>query len=127
MAGPSGVIKVGRVNVRATCDVRFSPTGPVFRQEHKVPLAHVVRVVSGVEISPLEMTGVWRVETRAVLAAAYPGGSRAKLDSTLTHAVEVDVAGNEIRVRCGRVKLANLADSGATDPLARPTCPRCAR
>ena len=39
------VVRIGRVNVIASCDVRFSPTGPWHRQEHKIPIAHVVRVV----------------------------------------------------------------------------------
>lgn len=47
------VIRVGRVNVRASCDVRFSPGGPVFHQEHVIPLAHVVRVVPDHEVKTL--------------------------------------------------------------------------
>jgi hypothetical protein len=51
--GGRGVYKVervGRVNVIASTDVRFSPTGPWYHQEHKIPLSHVVRVVPANEI-----------------------------------------------------------------------------
>ena len=48
------VVKAGRVNVRASTDVRFSPTGPWFHQEHTIPLAHVVRVVPTGEIAKLK-------------------------------------------------------------------------
>lgn len=48
------VIRAGRVNVRASCDVRFSPTGPWHHQEHTIPLAHVVRVVPASEVAPRE-------------------------------------------------------------------------
>ena len=49
MYGDGGykVVRVGRVNVLASCDVRFSPTGPWFHQEHRIPLSHVSRVVPG--------------------------------------------------------------------------------
>lgn len=48
--GPGGrgafkVVKVGRVNVRASSRVRFSPTGPWYEHEHTIPLSHVVRVI----------------------------------------------------------------------------------
>ncbi len=46
------VVRVGRVNVRASCDVRWSPTGPWFHQEHVIPLDHVVRVVPDAEVAP---------------------------------------------------------------------------
>jgi len=39
------VERVGRANVLTSCDVRFAPNGPIFHQEHRIPLAHVVRVV----------------------------------------------------------------------------------
>jgi|SRR5882672_618798 len=48
------VVRAGRVNVRASCDVRFSPTGPWYHQEHVIPLAHVVRVVPASEVAPRE-------------------------------------------------------------------------
>jgi hypothetical protein len=38
------------VNVRASVDVRFSPTGPWYHQEHTIPLNHVVRVIPPSEI-----------------------------------------------------------------------------
>jgi hypothetical protein len=47
------VVKCGRVNVRAYCDVRWSPTGPVFRQEYRIPLRHVVRIVPAQEVQRL--------------------------------------------------------------------------
>jgi hypothetical protein len=46
------VVRCGRVNVRASCRVRFSPTGPWYHQEHTIPLHHVVRVVPDVQVSP---------------------------------------------------------------------------
>ena len=64
-----------------------------------------------------------RYETRFVLAGAYL--FFAEEDTLLAHAVEVDAAGNDVRVLCGRVKLASLADPGATDPGEEPTCKRC--
>lgn len=48
------VVKVGRVNVRCSSDVRFRPDGPVYHHEHTIPLLHVVRIVSADEIMPLE-------------------------------------------------------------------------
>lgn len=44
------VVSVGRVNVKVAQDVRFSPTGPWFHQEHVVPLAHVERIVDASEV-----------------------------------------------------------------------------
>lgn len=46
------VVKVGRVNVLASIDVRFSPTGPWYHQEHTIPLSHVVRVIPPNELAP---------------------------------------------------------------------------
>jgi len=65
------------------------------------------------------------IETRAVLADAYPRGRRPP--SLLTHAVEVTPEGDVARVLCGRVTVDHLADSCASDPAADPTCPRCRR
>lgn len=48
--GAFQVAKVGRVNVKASIDIRFSPTGPWYRQEHTIPLSHVVRVIPSDEI-----------------------------------------------------------------------------
>lgn len=50
--GAYKVVKVGRVNVIASVDVRFSPTGPWHHQEHKIPLHHVVRVIPPNEMRP---------------------------------------------------------------------------
>lgn len=70
-----------------------------------------------------EAMSVSKFETRAVLGAAYlPGSGRRH-----THTVEVDLLGSEIRVLCGRVILANVADTYADDPKAPPTCPQCRR
>jgi len=44
------VIKVGRANVRASIDVRFSPTGPWHHQEHTIPISHIVRIIPPGEI-----------------------------------------------------------------------------
>jgi hypothetical protein len=63
-------------------------------------------------------------ETRAVLAGAYLSGSR----TLLTHTVELDANGFEIRVLCNRVQLDSLADPYAlseTDRKAQPTCKTC--
>lgn len=51
-AGAYKVVKVGRVNVVASIDVRFSPTGPWHHQEHKIPIGHIVRVIPPSEIAP---------------------------------------------------------------------------
>src|SRR5574337_1234698 len=51
-AGAYKVVKVGRVNVIASIDVRFSPTGPWHHQEHKIPLGHIVRVIPPSELTP---------------------------------------------------------------------------
>lgn len=48
------VVRVGRVNVVGSVDVRFSPTGAWHHQEHKIPLSHVVRVAP--EVSTKEFT-----------------------------------------------------------------------
>ena len=45
------VVSVGRVNIRASQDVRFSPTGPWYHQTHTVPMSHVQRVVPLDEIA----------------------------------------------------------------------------
>jgi hypothetical protein len=47
--------------------------------------------------------------------------------SFLTHSVEVDAQGNELRVFCKRVELENVADRYAGDVTERSTCPRCAK
>lgn len=64
------------------------------------------------------------VQTRAVLADAYPAKHRGAL---LTHSVLVDAAGLELKVLCGRVQLDSLADEMATDRTAAPTCQTCRR
>lgn len=60
-------------------------------------------------------------ETRAVLGAAY------KHDRTayLTHLVELNAEGEEIRVMCNRVKLEHLADPLAIPTGSMPTCHKC--
>lgn len=65
-----------------------------------------------------------RIETWDVLAGAYLGKSP-RLDSCLTHAVEVDANGDPVRVLCGRVKLENLCQQiPEGDPI---TCKTCAK
>ncbi len=64
------------------------------------------------------------IETRAILAHAYPSGHRGPF---LTHAVHVDGGGNPRRILCGGPMIENLADRFATDPIAPPTCKRCAK
>lgn len=63
------------------------------------------------------------IQTRAVLAGAY----RARIAVTLTHAAELDAAGDPVRVLCGRVDPESLADPLAGDPSAPPTCATCRR
>lgn len=64
--------------------------------------------------------------TRGVLGGAYKGksvGTRA----LLTHDVEVDAEGFEIKVSCRGVQLDHIVDQSA-DPEGHdkpPTCPRC--
>ena len=38
------VERVGSQNVLVSCDVRWSPTGPWYHQEHRVPIFHVAAV-----------------------------------------------------------------------------------
>jgi len=72
---------------------------------------------------------VIRIETRSVLAGVYvnqglftPGAG----GEPRTHAVEVDEERWPVRVLCGpSPKVENLADEGACDPFAPPTCSRC--
>lgn len=73
-------------------------------------------------------------ETRAVLAAAYPWSNPpASLSghtpsrNMLTHVIETDDTGAEIKVLCGRVRLDSIADSGAEDVNSTPSCAICAR
>ena len=69
-----------------------------------------------------------KIETREVLAGAYKRGVRDT--RLLTHAVEVDERGRELRVLCSRVKFDSLADRGSLTEFQRgfePTCPACAR
>ena len=58
MYGDGGykVLSVGRVNVKVSCDVRFSPTGPWFHQEHRFPIAHVQRCYTPEEVAALVAT-----------------------------------------------------------------------
>lgn len=67
-------------------------------------------------------TTTW--ETREVLAGAYASKNPKSL---LTHAVEVDQDGRELRVACGRVELDNIADHYSGDVTRQPTCSRCRR
>ena len=70
-------------------------------------------------------------ETRDVLAGAYEGGARKKHfgeKAWLSHTVEFDDDGKDVRVLCGRVKLENMADAGAStaeELASRPTCKHC--
>lgn len=69
-----------------------------------------------------------RLETREVLAGAYVRDIRDT--RLLTHAVEVNERGREIRVLCNRVTFDSLADAGSLTEFQRglePTCPACAR
>jgi hypothetical protein len=67
-----------------------------------------------------------RVETRAVLAGAYPGRriERGK-QPMLTHSLVSDELSGKEHVLCGRVLVDSLADPYAGDPQEPPTCPRC--
>ena len=59
-----------------------------------------------------------------MLAGAYASRNPKSL---LTHSVEVDARGDELRVYCGRVAIENVADRRGGDVDERPTCPRCAK
>ena len=59
-----------------------------------------------------------KLETRGVLAGHYRGDALAKAK---THAVEVDSAGNDVRVLCGEIDVDHMCD--AIEPVL--TCPRC--
>jgi len=64
-------------------------------------------------------------ETRGVLAGAYRESSP---KSMLTHVVELDAEGNELRVLCRRVQLDSMADRYAGVDTTEPaTCLVCAR
>jgi hypothetical protein len=68
------------------------------------------------------------IETRVLLGAVYRGlRSRTYPHRMLSHAVEVDDDGVEVRVLCGRVQLESLADPLAGDTAERPTCQACLR
>lgn len=71
-----------------------------------------------------EEAGGTHWETRGVLAGAYASRNPKSL---LTHSVEVDSRGDDLRVFCGRVALENVADRYGGDDDERPTCPRCAK
>jgi hypothetical protein len=64
-----------------------------------------------------------RHQTREVLAGAYVR----KNPVCLTHLVEVDADGFEIKTMCSKVKLDSICDSYGSDVEAKPTCPTCAR
>lgn len=70
------------------------------------------------------MDGKPWLETREVLAAAYLGPNKGS--SMLSHSVEVGSSGSIIRVLCDRVSPLSIADAGAADILAEPTCKSCA-
>jgi hypothetical protein len=77
------------------------------------------------EWAAMELT----VQTRELLADTRGYGRRVASGQMLTHSVLVDAEGRDQRVLC-RVKLENIADSGAGDAAslaARPTCRTCAR
>jgi hypothetical protein len=72
----------------------------------------------------MTLTANHTIETRGVLAGAYR--SRKSLGDALTHSVEIDAEGNEVRALCsGRVKVENIADKYSGDTARRPTCPHC--
>ena len=68
----------------------------------------------------------YHLETRAILAGAYRGTSVSRR-TLLTHVAVVREDGSIARVLCGRVDIDSLADSGAMDVHAIPTCQTCAR
>lgn len=67
-----------------------------------------------------------KYETRAVLAAAY-NGMHHPFYKMHTHTVEFEHYDVDGRVLCSRVKLTHMADAGADDPYAPPSCPTCLR
>lgn len=69
-------------------------------------------------------------ETREVLAACYLGPNKGPHTGRrmLTHAIELDDHGAEVRVLCDRVELSSIADAGANvgHHADVPTCKPCA-
>jgi len=62
-------------------------------------------------------------QTRNVLAGAY----KARPKSMLSHVVEVDADGYDLRVLCKRVDLDSIVDSGEGGHDRPATCPVCAK
>lgn len=69
------------------------------------------------------MEGKPLLETREVLATAYLGPNKGA--SMLSHSVEVGASGSVIRALCDRVSPLSIADAGAQDITADPTCKTC--
>lgn len=66
------------------------------------------------------------IETREVLAGAYPNTRRSEGRSMLSHACVVAKPGDEVLiVLCGRVMPGSMADVYASDASAMPTCKTC--
>jgi hypothetical protein len=80
---------------------------------------------SGVEDGQVEVMAR-TFETREILADTRGYSRRVKDGRMRSHAVEI-VDGVEARVLCERVKVDNLADAGAGDVDAVPSCDVCAR
>lgn len=59
------------------------------------------------------------IETRDVLGGSYKGNQESR--SMRTHSLEQGAAMS----LCGRMAEERLADAGAGDPDAKPTCPAC--
>jgi len=68
------------------------------------------------------------IEIRQVAATAYKTQPHMRLarEGCLTHAVELDPNGSDMRVLCGRVKLDSMCDTPMKGSTV-PTCQRCAR
>lgn len=71
---------------------------------------------------PWQLAPGHTIQTRAVLAGAYKRSERPRY---LTHAVECDASGSELRVLCGRVQFDSVADAHAQDTTQPPTCEHC--
>jgi hypothetical protein len=69
-----------------------------------------------------------KTQTFGVLAGAYMGKSP-KLESTLTHACEVNSTGYPVKVLCKRVNVDHICPDGyeAAELAAPATCPACAK
>lgn len=115
------VVKVGRVNVRASVDIRFRPDGPVFHQEHIIPLHHVVRVVPTNELmemhdgpsfkrqAAIDLSRSQKDQARAEIAAARAEAKDARNACTAARRQAIETCAGAKTLRIKRDALVKLA------------------